>query len=150
LAAISIIFLIRLYLQLEKELETYWDANILIFSTGWMAGYGVIKGLIRENDFIIMDQLSHNCLQEGSNAATKNIRKFEHLNQKAMVELLQQTRASNPDSAILVVTEGLFSMDSDSPDLNFYQKVTKENGAFLLIDCAHDFGHIGDKGRGVW
>jgi glycine C-acetyltransferase len=41
-----------------------------------MAGFGVIKGLIREHDFIIMDQLSHNCLQEGSNAATKNIKKF--------------------------------------------------------------------------
>lgn len=115
-----------------------------------MAGYGVIKGLIREYDFIIMDQLSHNCLQEGSNAATKNIKKFEHLNQNAMVELLKETRKGNPDSAILVVTEGLFSMDSDSPDLNFYQKITKEYGAFLLIDCAHDFGHLGAKGRGMW
>lgn len=63
-------------MQLEKELSTYWDTNILIYSTGWMAGYGVIKGLVREYDFIIMDQLSHNCLQEGSNAATKNIKKF--------------------------------------------------------------------------
>jgi glycine C-acetyltransferase len=115
-----------------------------------MAGFGVIKGLIREYDFIIMDQLSHNCLQEGSNAATKNIKKFEHLNQQAMVDLLKDTRAKNPDSAILVITEGLFSMDSDSPDLNFYQKVTKEQDAFLLIDCAHDFGHIGEKGRGFW
>jgi glycine C-acetyltransferase len=115
-----------------------------------MAGFGVIKGLVREHDFIIMDQLSHNCLQEGSNAATKNIKKFEHLNQNAMVELLKQTRATNPDSAILVITEGLFSMDSDSPDLNFYQKITKQYDAFLLIDCAHDFGHIGEKGRGFW
>jgi len=41
-----------------------------------MAGYGVIKGLIREYDFVILDQLSHNCLQEGINAATKNIKKF--------------------------------------------------------------------------
>jgi glycine C-acetyltransferase len=67
-----------------------------------------------------------------------------------MVKLLKETRASNPDSAILVVTEGLFSMDSDSPDLKFYQQVTKEHNAFLLIDCAHDFGHIGEKGRGFW
>lgn len=90
-----------------------------------MAGFGVIKGLIREHDFIIMDQLSHNCLQEGALAATSNIQKFKHLNQDGMVELLKKTRAQNPDSAILVITEGLFSMDSDSPDLVFYQKVTK-------------------------
>ena len=57
-----------------------------------MAGFGVIKGLIRENDFIIMDQISHNCLQEGSMAATKNIKKFEHLNQDAMLDLLKTTR----------------------------------------------------------
>lgn len=60
-----------------------------------------------------------------------------------MVKLLKETRANNPDSAILVITEGLFSMDSDSPDLKFYQQITKEYDAFLLIDCAHDFGHIG-------
>lgn len=41
-------------------------------------------------------------------------------------------------------------MDSDSPDLNFYQKITKKYNAFLLIDCAHDFGHLGLKGRGMW
>jgi len=41
-------------------------------------------------------------------------------------------------------------MDSDSPDLNFYQKVTKENNAYLLIDCAHDFGHLGARGRGIY
>jgi glycine C-acetyltransferase len=115
-----------------------------------MAGFGVIKGLVRPNDFIIMDHLSHNCLQEGANAATKNIKKFQHLNQVAMLEILAETRKQNPDSAILVVTEGLFSMDSDSPDLNFYQKATKEHNAFLLVDCAHDFGHLGERGRGVW
>ena len=41
-------------------------------------------------------------------------------------------------------------MDSDSPDLVAYQKICKKYNAFLLIDCAHDFGHIGEHGRGVW
>jgi glycine C-acetyltransferase len=115
-----------------------------------MAGFGSIKGLIREHDFIIMDQLSHNCLQEGAMAATRNIQKFEHLNQDAMVELLRKTREKQPEGAILVITEGLFSMDSDSPDLNFYQKITKQYNAFLLIDCAHDFGHLGATGKGIY
>lgn len=39
---------------------------------------------------------------------------------------------------------------SDSPDLKAYQKICKEHNAYLLIDCAHDFGHIGEKGRGFW
>lgn len=41
-------------------------------------------------------------------------------------------------------------MDSDSPDLNAYRRICKKYDAFLMIDCAHDFGHIGPKGRGVW
>lgn len=67
-----------------------------------------------------------------------------------MIKTLKEVRAKDPNNAILVVTEGLFSMDSDSPDLVAYQKVCKEHNAYLLIDCAHDFGHIGEKGRGFW
>ena len=69
-------------MQLKDELAEFWGVNsLLIYSAGWLAGFGVIKGLIREHDHIIMDRLSHNCLQEGANASTKNIHKFEHLNQ---------------------------------------------------------------------
>ena len=71
----------RLYQQLQKELSEYWETNVLIYPTGWMAGFGAIKGLVRQGDFIIMDQIAHNCLQEGAFAATKNVRRFEHLNQ---------------------------------------------------------------------
>lgn len=65
-----------------------------------------------------------------------------------MVDLLKKTREKDPDNGILVVTEGLFSMDSDSPDLVAYQKICKQYNAFLLIDCAHDFGHLGATGKG--
>lgn len=67
-----------------------------------------------------------------------------------MTSKLKEVRAKNPEDGILVVTEGLFSMDSDSPDLVAYQKICKEHNAFLLIDCAHDFGHIGETGKGFW
>ncbi len=87
-----------------------------------MAGFGVIKGLIRKWDHIIMDKLAHNCLQEGSNAATPNVNKFTHLDYDEMLEHLKRIRAEDQENAILVVTEGLFSMDSDSPDLNAYQQ----------------------------
>lgn len=129
----------------------FWGVkSILIYSAGWLAGFGVIKGLVKEDDYVIMDQLSHNCLQEGAYAATKNVVKFPHLNHAAMVEALIKTRETNPDNAILVVTEGLFSMDSDTPDLVETQKICKKYNAFLLIDCAHDFGCMGDGGKGCW
>ncbi len=123
--------------------------NVLIFSTGWMGGFGVINALIRPNDHVIMDYVSHNCLQEGAISATKNIKRFAHLDQEEMTQMLKETREKDPHNAILVITEGLFSMDADSPDLIYYQKITKQYNAFLLIDCAHDFGHLGEKGKGI-
>ena len=122
--------------------------NVLIFSTGWMGGFGVINALIRPHDHIVMDYVSHNCLQEGAISATKNIKRFAHLDQEEMTQMLKETREKDPHNAILVITEGLFSMDADSPDLVYYQKVAKQYNAYLLIDCAHDFGHLGEKGRG--
>mgnify|MGYP000853922317 CR=1 FL=1 len=72
-------------MQLREELAAYWGMkSILIYSAGWLAGFGVIKGLIRDYDHVVMDQLSHNCLQEGALNATRNIVKFPHLNTKVM------------------------------------------------------------------
>ena len=123
--------------------------NVLIYPTGWMGGFGIINAIIRPHDHVIMDYVSHNCLQEGVISATRNIHRFAHLDQEEMTQILKETREKDPDNAILVVTEGLFSMDADSPDLVYYQRVTKQYDAYLLIDCAHDFGHLGAKGKGT-
>lgn len=123
---------------------------MLVYSGGWLAGFGVIKALIKSKDHVIMDQLSHNCLQEGANAATKNVQKFSHLKQDAMEKKLKETREKDQENSILVVTEGLFSMDADSPDLVAYQRICKKYGAYLLIDSAHDFGQSGQNGKGTW
>lgn len=101
----NLIFKFRYFAQLKEELADFWGVkSLLIYSAGWLAGFGAIKALIREKDHVIMDQLSHNCLQEGSNAATKNVHKFRHLDHKAMVEVLRKTRENDKENAILVVT----------------------------------------------
>ena len=70
-------------MQLKEELTEFWNVkSVLLYSAGWLAGFGVIKALIKETDYVIMDRLSHNCLQEGANAATKKVIKFGHLNQE--------------------------------------------------------------------
>lgn len=54
----------KYYMQLRKELADYWQlSNVMIYSAGWLAGFGVVKGLMKEWDYVIMDRLSHNCLQ---------------------------------------------------------------------------------------
>ena len=60
-----------------------------------------------------------------------------------MLKALKEVRGKDKENAILVITEGLFSMDSDTPDLNKTQQACKEYNAFMMLDCAHDFGCMG-------
>jgi len=142
----------KYYNQLQKELADFWgypkSTNIILYPTGWMSGFGVIKGLVRDYDHIVMDKLAHNCLQEGARASTENIHYTKHLDVKEMEDEIRTIRTNEPDVGIFVITESLFSMDSDSPNLVEIQKVCKKYDAFLLIDCAHDTGVIGEKGLG--
>jgi len=122
--------------------------EVVLYPTGWAAGFGVIKGLVRSADHVVMDMLSHSCLQEGANAATNNIHLFRHLDNEYCRNILTRIRAKDKENGILVVTESLFSMDSDTPDLAALQALCHEFNASLVVDVAHDLGCLGDHGRG--
>jgi 7-keto-8-aminopelargonate synthetase-like enzyme len=136
-------------IRLEKTISEFLSLeHTVLYPTGWAAGYGVIKGLVRPTDHVVMDGLSHACLQEGANSATSNVHLHGHLNLDSARRHLKRIRAKEPDSGILVVTESLFSMDSDTPDLRAFQELCREYEATLLVDVAHDLGALGDGGRG--
>ncbi|MFY2561285.1 aminotransferase class I/II-fold pyridoxal phosphate-dependent enzyme [Corallococcus terminator] len=121
----------------------------ILFPTGWAAGYGVIKGLVRPTDHVVMDALSHACLQDGANAATRHVHRFHHNDVGECREVLEGIRATDTGNGIMVVTEGLFSMDSDTPDLAALQDLCHEFNATLVVDVAHDLGNLGEDGKGV-
>src|SRR5918997_2675352 len=67
-------------IRLERKIAEFLAMEeVVLFSTGWAAGFGVIKGLVRSCDYVVMDNLAHACLQEGAAAATKNVSLFRHL-----------------------------------------------------------------------
>ena len=134
---------------LERKIAEFLQTEeVILFPTGWAAGYGVIKGLVRSADYIVMDNLAHACLQEGASAATQNISLFRHLQVDECRAKLQAIRAKDTENGIMVVTEGLFSMDSDTPDLVAMQDLCNEYNATLMVDVAHDLGSLGEDGRG--
>jgi glycine C-acetyltransferase len=136
-------------LRLEQTISQFLDLDhTVLYPTGWAAGYGVIKGLVRPSDHVVMDGLSHACLQEGANSATTNVHLHGHLNVDSARRHLKRIRAKDTENGILVVTESLFSMDSDTPDLRALQELCREYEATLLVDVAHDLGSMGDGGRG--
>nr|WP_052232030.1 aminotransferase class I/II-fold pyridoxal phosphate-dependent enzyme [Methylobacterium sp. ZNC0032] len=134
---------------LERKIADFLQMeDCLLYPTGWGAGYGVIRGLVRSSDHIVMDALAHTCLQEGANAATRNIYLFRHLDLAHCRRWLEKIRSTDTENGIMVVTEGLFSMDSDTPDIAAMQELCNEFNATLMVDVAHDLGALGPGGRG--
>ncbi|HEX8274615.1 MAG TPA: aminotransferase class I/II-fold pyridoxal phosphate-dependent enzyme [Longimicrobiaceae bacterium] len=136
-------------LRLEAALGEALEApHVAIFSSGWGAGFATITGLVRPADHVVMDALAHACLQTGAAAATPNVHRFRHLDNEAVRRRLRDIRSRDTENAILVITEGLFSMDSDVPAIEELQAICREWGATLLVDMAHDFGALGPRGTG--
>lgn len=139
-----------LSIGLEQKIGDFLGYDhVALYPTGWAAGFGVIKGLVRANDHIVMDALSHACLQEGAQAATRNIHLFRHNLVDHAREKLAKIRATDTENGILLITESLFSMDSDTPDIAALQDLAHEYGATLVVDAAHDLGNLGPTGRGL-
>ena len=134
---------------LENRISEYlYGRETVLYPTGWSAGYAAIQGFVRPEDHVVLDVLAHSCLQEGARASTRNIHFHGHLNLRAMERRLQKIRATDTENGILLVTESLFSMHSDTPDIAAMRQLCNEYNATLLVDCAHDFGSMGDDGRG--
>lgn len=141
---------LRIGKLLEQELSEFTQfPNIVLFPTGWAAGYGAIKALARADDHIVMDVLAHDCLQQGARASTAHISYFTHNDVEAAAKRIARARAKSPGAAVFVVTESLFSMDSDAPDLVRLIKTCNEHGAYLIVDVAHDLGATGQGGLGA-
>jgi glycine C-acetyltransferase len=132
----------------ERLAEWLRCRSAVVFPTGWAAGFGAIRALVRESDHIVLDSLAHACLQEGAAAATRNIHRVPHLSCDAIARRLARIRAEHATQGILVVTESLFSMNSTVPDLRAMQDICRSYDATLLVDVAHDLGAIADDGLG--
>ncbi|MEZ5911721.1 MAG: aminotransferase class I/II-fold pyridoxal phosphate-dependent enzyme [Paracoccaceae bacterium] len=136
-------------LELERRIANFLHtADATVFPTGWAAGFGTIRALVKPGDHIVLDVLSHACLQEAATLSTPNVHRFPHRSAEGVERRLKRIRNSEPDAGILVVTETLFSMDSDVPDLAVLQDLCRHYDATLFVDAAHDLGAIGPTGRG--
>jgi 7-keto-8-aminopelargonate synthetase-like enzyme len=139
----------RISLALEQAIAGLVQTeHVALFPTGWGAAFGAITALVQAQDHIVIDQFAHASLRQGASAATPNVAINRHLDVGHVRQLLGAIRARDTEHGILVVTEGLFSMDSDTPDLAALQALCHEYGATLLVDVAHDLGAMGPGGGG--
>lgn len=135
--------------MLEERLSklTNFD-DTMLFSSGFTANLGVISGLIQSNHLIIHDRLNHASLLDGSIMSGAKFIRYKHNDVLDLEKIIKENYKLYPNG-ILVVTDGVFSMDGDIANIPAILNVVRKYNALLLIDEAHATGVIGEKGAGT-
>lgn len=130
----------------EALKEFYAMDHAMVFSTGYQANLGIISTIAGKGDYIILDIDSHASIYDGCKMGDAEIVAFRHNDIEALEKRLKRLPA---DAGKLVVLEGVYSMLGDIAPLKEMIRISKENGAMVLVDEAHSMGFIGEHGRGV-
>ncbi len=139
-----------LHIELEARLAKFFKREaVLLFSTGYLTGQGIIPTLVQRGDYVISDKDNHACLIAGNlmaKGATAEFVRYKHND----MDDLERVVSKLPDSGgKLIVSDGVFSTGGEIVDLERLNKIAKAFGARILIDDAHAVGVIGKGGRGT-
>lgn len=137
-----------LYNETEKKIAAFHKAeSALIFNSGYDANLGFFSSVPQRNDVVLYDELSHASIRDGIRLSNARAFKFLHNDLEDLER--QINRFQKEQSEIYIVTESVFSMDGDSPDLEQMALLSERYGCFLVVDEAHALGVFGDNGEGL-
>ena len=138
----------EIHQKLEKTLAAWQGyAHGLVMNTGFSANSAVLGGLPKKGDLILADRLVHASMLDGIMASGARLRRFAHNDLDALELMLHEEPAL--DGVIFVVTESVYSMDGDSPDLKRLASLRKRFGFCWVLDEAHATGWYGATGSGL-
>src|SRR6478672_5521944 len=136
-----------LHVKLEAELAAFVHKEAaIIFGTGFQANYAALSALTEKGDALICDHTLHASLVEGALRSPARTARFRHNDLDHFERCLENCP---PDEKILVVSEGVFSMEGDIADLRGIVKLAKPYGARVYVDEAHGIGVLGPTGAGA-
>ncbi len=133
-----------LYTELETNLARALGAEAsAVYGSGYLANIGVITALVGSGDLILADKLSHSCIIDGSQLSNAEFRRFEHNDLAKLDAMLERHRRNYRNC--LVITEAVFSMDGDVPEMEKLYEICRKHNAWLLTDHAHDIQHFSNS-----
>jgi 8-amino-7-oxononanoate synthase len=136
-----------LHLELEDRLAKFvGKEGALVFSTGFQVNLGVISSLTGRHDYIIIDELDHACIIDGSRLSFSKVLKYKHNDMASLEKVLQRC---DIDKVKLIAVDGVFSMEGDLANLPEIVKLSEKYKANIMIDDAHGLGVVGSHGRGT-
>jgi len=117
----------------------------LVFNSGYDANVGFFGAVPQKGDLILYDELCHASIRDGIQLSNAKAYKFQHNDLEDLERLLVQ----NSEKTIYVVTESVFSMDGDTPNLEELVLLVNQHNGYVVVDEAHALGVLGDKGEGL-
>lgn len=134
--------------ELEKAIaDLIGTEDCLVFPAGYSTNITIITHLFGKNDLIIHDELAHNSIIQAAVFSGAERVAFLHNNHQFLADFLEKYR--DQYRKVLIVTEGIFSMDGDIADVPNLITIKKKFNAFLMIDEAHSIGVLGETGKGI-
>ncbi|MBT9152258.1 MAG: putative pyridoxal phosphate-dependent acyltransferase [Firmicutes bacterium] len=135
-----------LHESLDKQVARFKRVEAaLTLQSGFMANVAVIPALVGKGDTIVSDELNHASIIDGSRLSRAEIKPYKHADLASLEEVLRDVEGGR----ILVITDGVFSMDGDIAPLPQIVDIAKRYGAMTMVDDAHGEGVLGDNGRGI-
>ncbi|MBC8498154.1 aminotransferase class I/II-fold pyridoxal phosphate-dependent enzyme [Candidatus Bathyarchaeota archaeon] len=140
-----------LHVELERRLARFKGAEAsLTYPTGFMVNSGLIPQLVGGEDLIVSDELNHGSIIDGVRLTRADRAIYSHNNMEDLSRVLSEAEKHDPEyRRILIITDGVFSMDGDIAPLGRIAKLADEHGAMLYVDDAHGEGVLGEGGRGI-
>ena len=137
-----------LHLELERELADWMGSeDALVFTTGYLANVGAIGTLLDPGDTVVCDSGDHASILDAVSLSRARVRPFRHNRLDKLETML--SRAESDGGGVLVVVDGLFSMEGDLSPLPDVVALCREHGARVMVDEAHAVGVLGEQGTGA-
>ena len=140
------------YNEVEAMLSEFHNCeSALMFNSGYDANVGFFSSVPQRGDIILYDEFIHASIRDGITMSHAKSYKFKHNDLENLEQLISRhsERVSESYQEIYIVTESVFSMDGDSPDLVSLMNISKKYNAFVVIDEAHATGVFGENGEGL-
>uniref|UniRef100_A0A0D9V9U8 serine C-palmitoyltransferase n=1 Tax=Leersia perrieri TaxID=77586 RepID=A0A0D9V9U8_9ORYZ len=146
----------KLHVELEELVARFvGKPAAILFGMGYVTNSAIIPALVEKGSLIISDSLNHNSIVNGSRGSGATVRVFQHNNPAHLEEVLReqiaggQPRTHRPWKKIIVIVEGIYSMEGELCKLPEIIAVCKKYKAYTYLDEAHSIGAVGKSGRGV-
>lgn len=138
----------RIHGEMERDMARFLGVeDTLAMVSGYMANLSLVGHLMTKRDLILVDELSHNSIMVGTEISRAEIVEFAHNSLAALDRILAERR--HEFERVLVIVEGLYSMDGDIPHLPGLLELRQKHHFWLAIDEAHSIGVLGPTGAGL-